>query len=188
MISEKTKDKIRQMSSKGQSATQIANKLDVDPKTVRKYAGTKKRGKEPQKMPIPENAGSQKDLDERGKLSARVFEEFNKGMKPVEVVEKLALAPEVVKELHDQWLELDEAGTFIITSQEAKELRRMIASVGSGLSGLSSRVTSVEKNQANNPLSGLKLIYECQHCRSKGAFEVPVQCRRCGSISFWGFS
>jgi DNA-binding CsgD family transcriptional regulator len=177
MIDTKTIAKIVRLSSRGRTASQIASKLKVDEKTVRKYATLPKRrmGNNNAHGLLEKTAA-----ESRGKLAAKLFEFFERGVRPEQVVVRAQEPPEVVLELHKRWVELKAAGTVIIQSREAMTIRTQVSALTSRLGSLDKAVSRSPLNHPNNNIS-------CR-CGARGQFYLPVHCRICGEILFlpWG--
>jgi len=126
MLEEKKKEQIRRMSTEGQSTSQIARKLGVDPKTVRKYAGPRNEGQN-SNVSLPKAFAGSDETKIRGERAALLFDLFNHGVKPEDAVVKAKEPPDVVLEMFEKWIELKESGTFTIESREGAELRKRIS-------------------------------------------------------------
>lgn len=69
-----------------------------------------------------------------GEIAARAFELFDSGDELRKVVVKLRQRPEVVSELHDQWLDL--GGAQVVVTQEARDALERVVGPFEGVADL----------------------------------------------------
>lgn len=122
-----------------------------------------------------------------GEVAAAVFGAFDAGKKPSEVVVLLRQPPDLVRALHESWLEL-RARDLPVAGAAAK-----VAVLESRLAVAETTITKlVAASNANSTmLAGLPMptaaAFTCGTCGDTGHVAVPVACTGCGAETKMGF-
>ena len=160
MLTKDDIDRVRELRARGYSIRRIAEETGHDPKTVRRHLGES-----------PEPKVSQTDAD--AAVASRVFARFGESMSPEQVVVEETVAPGIVRDLHDQWLELRDVADESELRKEVSDLREAIELIVDGL--------------ADTLTYEVRRRWSCPECASTGGLRVPTECARCGAVSHWGW-
>jgi hypothetical protein len=117
-----------------------------------------------------------------GRIAARVFERFDAGASPIDVVRELELPPERVRALHREWTAMksatpDKAGAKTIEAEVA-DLRR-------GLNYLATEVREQDTrsfvNRHDERLERFEELFRSERCPCGGTMYavIPLACDRC---------
>ena len=144
------------------------------------------------------DSGSVKPIDSDGQVASKVFELLNAREALTEVVVKLAVEPQRVAALHEEWLrmkERDVSGASV--PRDIAELRSELEEIKKTLKGyvmpacdavanLQRWVKFLRKRLDEDPLAGLRSKWECE-CGVRGAVAAKIECRSCGRESSLGW-
>jgi len=136
-----------------------------------------------------------------GALAAEVFDSFEAGKSPTEVVRGMELPPRLVLDLWKQHEDLQNAGrpgrppiteqisaleqrveSLVIEVQTATEYGTIVSTVAQLRADLDF-LARVVRELPVPPLSG----FTCTSCRSTGWVESYIRCTACGKQTTWGF-
>ena len=144
------------------------------------------------------DSGSVKPIDSDGQVASKVFELLNAREALTEVVVKLAVEPQRVAALHEEWLrmkERDVSGPSVPRDIEEMRLalvererahKELAKSVCDADANLLSQVQSLRKKLDDDPLAGMGAEWVCA-CGARELVAVKVECTACGRESSWGW-
>jgi len=157
MLSKDVIEKIRELRNQGYSYEKIAKTLKISKPTVIKYLKNQKNNLETTSQNISEIS-----ID----VISKVFELFEKGIRPVRVVIQLKLHPDIVKNLFQKYMELK----GLIFDSEIKKMKE-----------------EIKNTLINTPLRNLRERFVCSSCGEKGYVAVKIKCTKCDEESWWGW-
>jgi len=160
MLSKDVIEKIRELRSQGYSYEKIAKTLKISKPTVIKYLKNQKNNLRTTSQDI-----SEVSID----VISKVFELFEKGIRPEKVVIKLKLHPDIVKSIFQKYMELKN----LVFENEIKKIRE--------------EIEKIKKMVESDPLSNLRNEFVCDSCGEKGYVAANIKCTKCGEESWWGW-
>ena len=172
MLTEKEKEKIRQMSSEGRPLLKIAKEVGRDVKTVRKILGNTSKMDDGNKSA---KLGTNKipAVQDRGMLAARLFPLFSTKMKLDKIVITEGVAPEVVSELYKQWLVMQQAETGEDDDGEIEEIKNELQYIRND-------ILELDHHLETCPIMSILKQYRCDQCGFKMGIAIEVICPCCG--------
>ena len=144
------------------------------------------------------DSGSLKPAESDGEVASKVFALLNADEALTEVVVKLAVEPQRVAALHEEWLrmkERDVSGPSVPRDIEEMRLalvererahKELAKSVCDADANLLSQVQSLRKKLDDDPLAGMGAEWVCA-CGARELVAVKVECTACGRESSWGW-
>lgn len=171
MLSEKKIKAIAELHESGMGIKTIAKKLRFDPKTVRKYIDKNSTSNSPSEK--KELLLDTKGVD-NGEICAKVFELLAEGIPPGEIVIRLKISPEKVKDLTLKWDELR-----ALQFNEKTVLER--------LSRIEEVIKILNEKLSGTPLLGLRKKFKCDECEEAGWVAIRIECTKCEKETWYGW-
>jgi len=158
MLSKDIIEKIRELRNQGYSYEKIAKTLKISKPTVIKYCKNKE-----------EINNQQTSSQISTEIISKVFELFEKGVRPVKIVIQLKLHPDVVKEIFQKYMELK----GLVFEDEIKKIK--------------GEIKKIREMVENDPISNLRNEFVCPYCGEKGYVAVSIKCTKCDGENWWGW-
>ena len=180
MITTDVAAKIVELREQRWSHKRIARELGLNEKTVAKYLATPM-------APTPDSrqvaCGTERPIaaaENGGAVAASVFEHFEAGSSPCQVVVDLKLDPDRVRCLHEQWTALHDL-------HPPPDARARVTDLEGKVADLTARLKLMEEGGQASPVVNLSAESECAACHTRSRLEVLVKCSECGDEWFLGW-
>ncbi|MGM0404702.1 MAG: hypothetical protein ACQEQM_00995 [Thermoplasmatota archaeon] len=158
MLDKEDVKKVKDLSLRGERASDIAKKLDCDVEAIQKVIGSEDV--------ITEEISQEKQ--------SKAFKGFSEGKNPVDLVEEKLLNVDEAGLLYKKYEELLKLG------ETKNDEKISIEKLSTQLGLLGSRLSRVELKVMNSKL--LPETQKCSKCRSESSYSVGVVCSNCNEI------
>ena len=119
-----------------------------------------------------------------GNIASEVFRLFRQGVKPSEVVVRMNLPPEHVKQLWISYVELSEMS---LPSSEINEIKEKLHELEEKIAELDDDIDSLYGSLESINSAACEYRWECPYCGEKGYVALRVKCGACGREMWWGW-